>query len=651
MSESTYLSGICMGCMEPTDEEESVCPHCGYIAGTDNAPSYLPVGTVIGERYVVGKMLRFNGESAEYIGMDAKTRSKVIIHEYLPDTLCRRSDNGISISVAKNNVATYKAFMSEFVELNKSLAKMRTLNHINAPIAMFGENNTGYVIFRYIDGQNLRRFFMGKKDVISWNDAKELFSPLFTTLSLVHNAGVIHGGVSPENIIISENGEPVIIGFCIADARTAGTQLDAELYPGYSAPEQYTTSMRQGTQTDVYGICAVLYRILTGVVPSPAPQRERDDDLVPPHELDPTIPREVSSVIMKGLNISQDKRIHNITELVTELFDDQSFRAKREEHSGGHSERSHERAHTHTSHQQEEEKPAHGRFFGLALALAAIGVGVIMGVVMMALDDNSSNGLKGMQSTVTTVELPSETTAPPASLEETTTTMPTLAVVESAEEETTTQRSTDGTVYVMNDLTGKPYELIRDTAVMNTLNVIPDYVYTDEVPKGQIFAQSIEKGGNYHKGDDCIISISMGPSKVAVPEFTGLSKRDYLEKLNKAGIKYEEKYYETNSVFNGYVADVSIAPGDYIDLEKGEVLEVFIAYNVQATTTEEVVTTIVTIPPEELETEPPIQSEPMIISEPEFQEITEPEPFEPEWDELPPQDEGEFFEEIYEITE
>ena len=206
--------------------------------------------------------------------------------------------------------------------------------------------------------------------------------------------------------------------------------------------------------------------------------------------------------------------------------------------------------------------------------------------------------------------------------------MPTLAVEETfAEEETSRSTVDDGTpIYVMNDLTGKTYDMVRNTPAVENLNIIPDYVYTDGVQKGLIFAQSIEKGTGYHKGDECIISISMGPSKVAVPDFTGLSRKDYFELLNENGIKYEEEYYQTNSILNGYVAYLSMEPGDIIDLENGEVLTVYIAYNSRPAETE-AATTIVTIPPDEtlptepLETEEPAPTE--IFEEPEWDEITE----------------------------
>ncbi|MBQ5329687.1 MAG: PASTA domain-containing protein [Oscillospiraceae bacterium] len=617
---------LCMGCMRPAEAGTEVCPRCSFRAGTPNAAAYLPTGTVIGSRYIVGKMLRFNGESAEYIGYDRKNEQRVVVREYMPDTLCSRSKNGISMSVDRDFVATYKAFMSEFVELNKSLAKMRSLTHISTPVDMFGENNTGYVIFRYVDGLSIRQYFAGFSDKMSWNDTKEIFSPLFTTLSLVHNAGIIHRGIAPDNIVINENGEPVLIGFCIPDARTSGTRLSAELYPGYSAPEQYSTSSRQGPETDVYGLCAVLYRVLTGITPVPVAKRMGDDLLFPPHEIDETIPEHVSDVIMKGLDLSQDKRIKSVTELVTALFEEQ---AAPERHRSESRHISHETHHKGASEVYGESKKGSGKAFGIILVIAAIVIGVIIGVAMMALDDNSTGGLMGMQTTAPVTVAPETYTVTTVPAEETSvTTMPTLAVEETfAEEETSRSTVDDGTpIYVMNDLTGKTYDMVRNTPAVENLNIIPDYVYTDGVQKGLIFAQSIEKGTGYHKGDECIISISMGPSKVAVPDFTGLSRKDYFELLNENGIKYEEEYYQTNSILNGYVAYLSMEPGDIIDLENGEVLTVYIAYNSRPAETE-AATTIVTIPPDEtlptepLETEEPAPTE--IFEEPEWDEITE----------------------------
>lgn len=310
---------LCMGCMEPK-ETEGACPLCGYSPDVPYLPAYLPPKTILNDRYIVGKLLRYNGEGAEYIGFDTVTMSKVTIREYMPDTLCSRNKDSTVISVKQNCVAQYKAFMSEFVELNKMLAKMRTLNHINPPIDMFGENNTGYVIFRYIEGMNLAKYLKENAGELTWEEVKRMFPPIFTTLSLVHNAGLIHRGISPDNIIVGEKNELKLIGFCIADARTANTELASEIYHGYAAPEQYSSSNWQGTWTDIYGICALLYRMLTGTTPMDAMVRMTNDTLPEPRSLNPNIPVNVSKVIMNGMALSGEMRIQTVTELVTQLL-------------------------------------------------------------------------------------------------------------------------------------------------------------------------------------------------------------------------------------------------------------------------------------------------------------------------------------------
>lgn len=103
--------------------------------------------------------------------------------------------------------------------------------------------------------------------------------------------------------------------FSIAAVRTANSELECEIYNGYAAPEQYSVSERQGTWTDVYGVCAVIYRVLTGSMPPSAISRMENDNLVAPSVLNPNVPRHVSNVIMQGLSLNSGERIQTVTEL------------------------------------------------------------------------------------------------------------------------------------------------------------------------------------------------------------------------------------------------------------------------------------------------------------------------------------------------
>lgn len=606
-----YNLKLCMGCMEPK-ESEGVCPLCGYSPDVPSLPEYLSPGTFLNERYIVGKLLHFNGEGADYIGFDTVTSSKVTIKEYMPDTLCSRAKDSSVIAVKQNCVAQYKAFMSEFVELNKTLAKMRTLGHINPAIDMFGDNNTGYVVFRYIEGMNLAKYLKEHAGELTWDEVKKLFPPIFTTLSLIHNAGLVHRGISPENIIVDEKGELKLIGFSIADARTANTELASEVYSGYAAPEQYSSSNWQGTWTDVYGICALLYRILTGTAPTDAMERLANDTLLPPKSLNNNIPANVSKVIMNGMTLSGELRIQTVTELVTQLFEEPEWEKPRsvsqtqtisipKQHS--------------TKGPVSEPRPApkppmsRRKVFVIVAVITCVVVFTIMAVLMMTLDDNSSqitnaitqaSTLPADPETMPVTDEQGETvTMPPMSAatdNSDPSALPTLAVIETssvsdgASEQTTIKPG--ATVYIMNDLVGKNYDTVKNSSANENLTIIPEYVYTDEYEKGIIFEQSIEKGSNYEKGSELTLKISMGPAKVVVPDFYGLNKKDYFDLLNSCGIKYEEKPYETENTLNDYVAWISIEPGEYIDLEAGEVLSVFVAVNPDNTAPPETTTTV-----------------------------------------------------------
>lgn len=605
-----YNLKLCMGCMEPK-ESEGTCPLCGYSPDVPSLPEYLSPGTFLNERYIVGKLLHFNGEGADYIGFDTVTSSKVTIKEYMPDTLCSRAKDSSIIAVKQNCVAQYKAFMSEFVELNKMLAKMRTLGHINPAIDMFGDNNTGYVVFRYIEGMNLAKYLKEHAGELTWDEVKKLFPPIFTTLSLIHNAGLIHRGISPENIIVDEKGELKLIGFSIADARTANTELASEVYSGYAAPEQYSSSNWQGTWTDVYGICALLYRILTGTAPTDAMERLANDTLLPPKSLNNNIPANVSKVIMNGMSLSGELRIQTVTELVTQLFEEPEWEKPRsvsrtqtisipKQHS--------------TKGPVSEPKPApkppmsRRKVFIFVALISCVVVFTIMAVLMMTLDDNSSQITNAITQTTTlpadpetmpvTDENGETVTLPPMSAATEVSdpsALPTLAVIETSSVSDGTSEQTTikpgATVYIMNDLVGKNYDTVKNSSANENLTIIPEYVYTDEYEKGIIFEQSIEKGSNYEKGSELTLKISMGPAKVVVPDFYGLNKKDYFDILNSCGIKYEEKPYETDKTLNDYVAWISIEPGEYIDLEAGEVLSVFVAVNPDNTAPSDTTTT------------------------------------------------------------
>lgn len=596
---------LCYGCMEPIEENAEVCRSCGYRMGAPHLPSYLEPGTMLNDRYIVGKLRSYNGESACYIAFDTITETKVTIKEYMPDTLCEREKNSSVIKVDPRYMPQYKTFLSEFVELNKTLSKMRTLNHVNAAIDMFGDNNTAYAVFALLEGQTIGEYLKQNSGELSWDEVKRMFPPIFTTLSLVHNAGLVHRGISPENIFITDRGELKLTGFCIADARTANTELVPELYNGYAAPEQYSSNNWQGTWTDVYGISALLYRILTGVVPTDAVSRKTSDNLIEPAKVNPNIPRNVSKVIMNGMCMSGEMRIQTVTELVTQLFEQPDYGSSVRLSSSSTQTISIPRQHMAGGGKNKKTPPSrHGVFIAVIAAILILGFLMIFMIIKL---EDLSGGSKPNTTGISAISGDydgsySETTS--ISLEPMTEPPMTAPVSTTA----------NAMVYVMNDLTGKNYDVISKSDSYSNLVFTPEYEYNDTYPKGQIFSQSIAEKETYTEGADITVKVSLGPKYIVIPDFLGLSKKDYFAKLNELGIKYEEEEIETEETLEGYVDGVSKEPGEKIDVETGEILTVYVAKNppkteTEPTETEPSVTEMPEFPDFEITDQPPANTE------------------------------------------
>ena len=315
-------TSLCMGCM--CDKTyEGPCKLCGYSDDAPSIPSYLPPKTYLNDRYIIGKVISYNGEGAVYVGFDTATGSRVTVKEFMPDTLCSRKRGEDTVTVNNDMMPLYKTYMSEFIDLNKTLMKSRGMAHLQTVLDIFCENNTAYVVFEYINGIPLKTYLANSSGELTWEQIKELFPPIFTTLSLVHAAGIIHRGISLSTIYVTDKLELKLTGFSISAARTTNTEIACEVFAGFAAPEQYTNDIN-GTWTDVYGIAAVIYRCLTGCNPTEAIARA-GSPMPEPMMINRNIPSTVSKAIMRGLNIPTDTRTRTITEFVDKLFEQPKY--------------------------------------------------------------------------------------------------------------------------------------------------------------------------------------------------------------------------------------------------------------------------------------------------------------------------------------
>lgn len=309
---------LCMSCMREIGDENQ-CPYCGFHADSPQLAPYLPLRTVVAERYLAGKLLDYNGDGATYMGWDLEMNAPVTIREFLPDSIAERREDLTLVPMAGCEI-TYRDCYQSFLELWRKLARMRALSALILVFDIVEDHGTAYAISEYMEGVSLREYLLrSPSGYLSWEQARILFMPVLSTLGTLHSAGIIHRGISPTTLIVGKNGKMRITGFSIWQARTARGDLTAQLFPGYAAIEQYGFEGQQGPWTDIYAFSAVLYRTLIGSTPLEATSRVTNDRLMVPGKFAEQLPAYVINALMNGLQILPEDRTRTVDQLRAEL--------------------------------------------------------------------------------------------------------------------------------------------------------------------------------------------------------------------------------------------------------------------------------------------------------------------------------------------
>ncbi|MBQ9870185.1 MAG: protein kinase [Ruminococcus sp.] len=579
---------LCMGCMNELDPSGQ-CQYCSYTENIPHLQAYLAPKTVLDNRYIIGKMLSYNGEGASYICYDMVGKCKCVCREYMPDTLCERDSSTQELVVNKDCLAKYKTFMSEFADVNRTLSKMRNLHHIATARDMFNANNTTYVILEYVEGVSLKKFLQSNSGFLSWEQVKKLFVPLFTTLSIIHNAGIIHRGISPENIIVTTDGELKLTGFCISSIRTSNTGLLPEFYSGYTAPEQYSSLEWQGTWTDVYALAAVLYRILTGTMPLDAQTRTKNDTMVEPARINPRISPHISRVIAKAMAVRGEERIQTVTELVSALFE-QRPRQHIEMEKGSTQTIPVQHIPRSSRERQGERRPANKpvnqakvkKKSTAAIIVSWVFIAVILALcifLLYLLLSGPSEKSTSSSSSVRVIDFSKKDSKTDSSSK---------ADAQSSQGESSEAGLGEGAI--VPKMTGVRLDVVKQQIGDNfTLKI--DWYFSDTDERNVVVAQSIPEGESYDpsKKPELVLKVCSGPENVAVPAYYGLDQKSYLDLLNEWNIKYKVTEMRGTQTA-GSVIGTSIYPGNKINVKNGDVLIVYVSDGKETVTTTEKVT-------------------------------------------------------------
>ena len=562
--EQKRLCPFCIGELPPA---ATVCPHCGKILEGCNPAGCLPVGTVLAGRYTVGEMRSLDGEGVLYSGVENLGAFRVTIKEYLPVTLSAERGADCILRPKQGSEVLFKTTRMDFADLYRAIQRITPASGLEAVLDVVEANNTVYAVLENLGGTPLEQWLENRPAPVRAEDACAMLRPVFEGVAAMHKAGLVHRGICPENIRVMADGRCRLAGYATVGLRTAGSGLHEQLYEGYSAPEQYSTTEFEGRYTDEYSLAAVVYRMVCGQSPVPAAQRLVSDSNPRARTLERAVPEYVSDVLWMGLQLGPAERIQTVPQLfqalssqeyTTELTQTLQQAAPRPQPS------------------EEEERKKHILSLRNLLAAILILLAILTLLIVWGLVNQGLHTAKPAESTPASEPASSLVTEP---------------------------------VNLAPDFVGMDY----DSQVRNNNSYAGDYLfyvtmeYSDTVEKGKIIRQTPEAGEVIEEGSTINLVVSRGPQMVEMPNVAGFTRDGAEQQLAQVGLNASfYPIYNDGSYVSGCVAYCSEEPGAMVEV--GSTIIVYMAAEVEAevpATPPETTTPSAGTTPSAAQTEPP----------------------------------------------
>ena len=320
--ERSEIGKICLRCMKMSDAE-GICPFCGKEkSGQQTWSKALAPGTILNQKILIGNILGKGGYGITYIGFDMLLEYPVAVKEFFPDEMVDRGSDGKTVLVLDAvNAEEYEKETKAYLREARILAEFSKFPGIVAIKDLFYENNTGYLIMEYLQSGNLRKYIDSRGGWLSVDESLNLMEPVISILGKLHKSGLLHRDISPDNIMMDEDGSIKLIDF--GGSRKMGVANQQVFLGkwGFAPLEQMLSKLsEQGPWTDIYGICATLYCMMTGDVPQSSYERNEKDELIPLSNYTIQIDKKLAKAIMKGLSMKPQDRQQSIDELYKDLY-------------------------------------------------------------------------------------------------------------------------------------------------------------------------------------------------------------------------------------------------------------------------------------------------------------------------------------------
>ena len=282
------------------------------MPGSENC---LPIGTRLNDFEITG-VLGEGGFGIVYIAFDHSLQRTVAIKEYMPGVLAARgSDQSIRVR-ADRHQETFSVGQKSFINEARFLAQFDHPSLVKV-YRFWEQNQTAYTAMQYYDGRTMKDIDNAAPELVNEAWCRKILKQILEALEMLYTMRILHRDVSPDNIIVQENGDAVLLDFGsarqIIGDRTRG--LTVILKPGYAPVEQYAgdASLDQGAYTDIYSLSAVIYFAIMKEPPATSIARMVKDPIVPLAVRGvPGYSTEFLAAIDKGLAVMANERPQSI---------------------------------------------------------------------------------------------------------------------------------------------------------------------------------------------------------------------------------------------------------------------------------------------------------------------------------------------------
>ncbi len=541
------FDNLCMNCFEKLTQG-SVCANCGFDNYSVSDMLFLPRKTLLAGRYLVGNFLSQESDAVTYIGLDTETNTVVTIREFMPAGIANRLEGNLNAHVREKYKKTFDGCKKSFIKLWSTLKGMNSLSAVIPVLDVFEENETAYAISERMITVSLRDFLIRNSDnIIPWDKARLMFMPVLTTLEKLHENGIIHGCINPDNLVLCKDGKVRLAGFCISECNTAGSELEFNENEGYTALEQYNNNHKICPATDIYAFSACIYRALVGTNPPSALSRETNDKLMIPNVIAEKIPAYVIKALGAGLQIYPERRIQSVYDYRELLNAAPSVVAKAAEIQSTEQRGTASAEERRENHAAKSEKPQKKSNKGKLIAIILAVVAVLAAAIYVFGFSGLING--------------KETTAPQT----------TAAPV------TVPDFSTQG--YTESD--------IKNGAAWNQqFKITFNYEYNADYEAGTVYAQSVKAGETVPQGSAIVLTVSKGTEMATVPDVGTLTADEATKQLENLGFKVKtvSVYNNGNYTPNTVKKSGGTAPAAGESVAKGETVIIQVYGEVETTT-------------------------------------------------------------------